>query len=439
MTKLNKIFSIIFGVLIFTFIIHIGSTLTRKVKIDFSEEHLYTLSSGSKKILSKIGQPLKMKLYYSKTAANKGSEGIREFNNYFRYVNDLLEEYVDNSHNQITLQVIDPRPDTVEEEEALAHGLKKFNITETESYIFGLVLINESGGESAIEFFNPQEQENLEYEITKLIYKSQHQSKKTLGILSSLNVVNDDISPYVAQMMRMQGRTPEESWIIIQQLKDFYNVKKIDLNAHEINGVDLLLVVHPKNFSDQTQFAIDQFVLKGKPVVLLIDPFAMVDSVGAQNDASSNLEALMSKWNVKMESHIFAGDKYLSAAGRVSPDAPPQRLIALVNCDQRCTSPYKDVISSSLNSNLFIYPGALNVIDKKITNINITPIISTTDKGNTYRAQQQMLRNPVALWDLFHEGSEPIYMGLKIQGHFKSAFPNGIEISTKQDEKEIKQ
>ena len=141
------------GFLSMTFMIYVGSTLFRKARVDFTEESLYTLSDGTISILSKLDSPIKLKLYYSKTAANKGTEGLRTFNNHFLYVQELLRQYVDNSRNNLTLEVIDPRPDTPEEEDELAYGLKKFNLTETERYFFGLVAENESGTEKIIEFF----------------------------------------------------------------------------------------------------------------------------------------------------------------------------------------------------------------------------------------------------------------------------------------------
>lgn len=434
----QKYFTIIFCVLSFVFLIHIGSTLGSRIKFDFSEEKLYSLSDGTKNVLKKLNTQIRLKLYYSKTAANKGTEQIRDFNNYYFYIKDLLEEYASHSRNNINLEIIDPRPDTVEEEEAQAYGLKRFQLTETESYFFGLVSINESGGESIIEFFNPQEQENLEYQLTKLIYTSVNKSKKSIGILSSLPVLNDDISPYVAQMMRMQGRTPQESWLFTKMLKEFYNVKQIKPDSEVIAGIDVLLVIHPKNFSEKTLYSIDQFVMYGGNLIVFIDPFSLVDTttpanpMGPQtNNQFSNLETLMSKWNVKMRRDTFAGDKFLSGSGRMSPAHSSTKLLALMNCDRRCTSPNKDTISASLNQITLLYPGALEVIDPKNKNLKISPIISTTDKGNLYPASGHMLKNPQALWQQFVEGALPVNMGLKIIGNFKSAYPTGITVENK--------
>ena len=245
---------IVLGLLSMTFLIYIGSTLLKRVRIDFTEENLYTLSEGTKSILSKLDAPIKLKLYYSKTAANKGTEGLRTFNNHFLYVQELLEQYVANSRNNLSLEIIDPRPDTPEEEDATVYGLKKFNLTETERYFFGLVAENESGAEKIIEFFDPAQKDRLEYELTKLIYTVLNPKKVNVGLLSSMEIYVENSSPYMEQIMRMQGKPVPQSWLVTRMLGELYNVKKIEKDTDSITGIDSLIIVHPQRFSRKNSF-----------------------------------------------------------------------------------------------------------------------------------------------------------------------------------------
>ncbi|MBL6990411.1 MAG: GldG family protein [Bacteriovoracaceae bacterium] len=432
-------FDIILSILIMIFIIYIGSTLGKRAQLDLTSENLYTLSKGTKAILKKINAKIDIKLYYSKTAANQGSEGIRYFNTYYNYVRDLLEEYEGLSNNKISLQVIDPRPDTKEEEDAIRAGLKRFPLTQTEQYFFGLVATNENGTEKIIEFFDPQKQSNLEYDLTKLIYSSTNPKKKTVGILSSLEVLNDKMSPYMIQMMKMQGKSPPTSWIITEMMKEFYNVKKVMPTETEFIGIDILLVIHPKSFSEALQFAIDQFVLKGGKLIVLADPHSIIDQtsnkqqqmmMGATPPTNSNLAKLFNTWGVDLRDNQFAGDKYLSGMGRLDRFSPPARILPLLNCDKRCTSESKDTMTSSLNKLTFLYPGALNKLNPAAT--NISALITTTDKGNVYLAQGFERNNPKALMSKFKEGVAPVVIAYKIIGKFKSAFPDGIKVSENQ-------
>jgi ABC-type uncharacterized transport system involved in gliding motility auxiliary subunit len=425
--------------------VYTGSSWLKRVKVDVTEEKLYTISDGSKSVLKKLNTPLTLKLYYSKTAANKGTEGLRTFNNYFFYVRDLLEEYVAHSRNNLKLQVIDPRPDTKEEEDATTFGLKKFQLTETEKYFFGLVIENNVGTEKVIEFFDPGQQENLEYEVTRLIYSVINPRKKKVGILSSLPILNDKLTPYMAQLMKMQGKRPQESWIITKLIREFYDVQKVKKDVEKISGLDILLIAHPKNLPEKTLWAIDQYVLNGGKVLLFVDPYSIVDNVLSKGrpgaEKKSNLKKLMAKWGVELEEGKLAGDRFLSGIGRMNARMQPQRLLPLLECDQRCSNEFKDAISYKLGSMTFLYPGSLIVLDKEQKDKKIYPLLSTTEKGNAYKFSTWKLSDPTFLWKDFKEGTKPIHLAYKIVGKFETAFPEGIKVKKKdkkgKSEKEV--
>ncbi len=120
--------------------ISICQNVGKSLKVDVTDQKLYTLSDGTKAILSKLHQRITLRLYYAKTAALKGPDQIRYFNNYYEFVKALLEEYVAASKGMIELQVIDPRPFSQDEVDALQFGLDRFSITEEESFFFGLVV-----------------------------------------------------------------------------------------------------------------------------------------------------------------------------------------------------------------------------------------------------------------------------------------------------------
>ena len=420
----------VLGLLSMAFMIYIGSTIFKRWRVDFTEEGLYTLSEGTRSILARLDSPIKLKLYYSKTAANKGTEELREFNNHYLYVQEMLRQYVDASKNNLEFEIIDPRPDTPEEEDAVAYGLRRFSLTETERYFFGLVAENESGTEKVIEFFDPSQGDKLEYDLTKLVYTVLNPQKKTVGIVSSLEVVNDALNPMMAQMMRMQGRNVPQSWIVAQMLGEFYTVKKIDPDSDSIEGVDVLAVIHPKGFSEKLLFAIDQYVVKGGNTLVFVDPNAVSDQSaggmmgGMSMSPDEGFKKLMDKWGI-VPGTGFAGDRYLSGIGSFSPTAPPGRLIALLNCDQRCSRPYEDNITAGINNSVFVFPGVLTIEERE--GIRHDPIMSTTDKGNSYTAVSYEMGNPQILWEKFVEGTKPVVIAYRAMGRYATAFPDGIE------------
>ncbi len=437
-THKENYLKVILSLLCMAMMIYIGTTSFKRARLDFTEENLYTLSKGTVSILSKLDTPVKLKLYYSKTAANKGTEGLRAFNNHFLYVQELLRQYVGNSRNNLTLEVIDPRPDTPEEEDALAYGLKKFNLTETERYFFGLVAENESGTEKIIEFFDPEARDKLEYDLTKLIYTVLNPQKKTIGIISSMDILQDNLSPYMAQLMRMQGKRVNDSWGITKMLSEFYHVKKIDNTAESISGIDTLVVVHPKGFSEKTVFAIDQFLMKGGSLLVFADPNAVSDRKamsygGSSSSPDASFKKLMDKWGIEVPSNTYAGDKYLSGVGRFNANMPAGRLLPLLNCNEVCTDQYKDNVTSGINNTTFVFPGVLKT--NTVSGVTHTPIMSTSPKGNSYSAMGYELNNPHLLWEKFSEGSKAAVIAYKAVGKFSSAFPEGIKIDSKDKKK----
>ena len=435
--------------------ISICQNIGKRLKLDVTDQKLYTLSAGTKAILSKINQPIKAKLYYAKTASLKGPDQIKYFNNYYEFVKALLEEYVAASNGMVELEVIDPRPYSDEEAQALRFGLKRYQITEEESFFFGLVVQTEFGVEKTIPFFSPDRENFVEYDISYLIDTAITRQKRKIGILSSLDVMGDDVSGYMAQMMMRQGKQPKQPWTFTVPLKERYEVKEIPADANDINDVDILLVIHPKNLPEQTLFAIDQFVLKGGRAIVCVDPYCFADmpdqaamQMGMQASRSSDLNKLLRTWGVEMPADTFAGDKsILAEPARITRDMRSGKLIGyldLVPADSVTSCFNTDsVITGELNLVEVLFAGVLrknvdsNDIAEAGSEVELTPLIMTTNTGNGFSISNQYeLMMPSGLMKKFIPGDKPVVMGYMISGRFKSSFPDGIEIEVAANEEE---
>ena len=214
--------------------ISVCQSIGERWKVDITDQKLYSLSKGTKAILGRLRQPITAKLYYAKTAALQGPDQIRYFNNYYEFVRALLEEYAAASKGMFKLEVIDPRPFSDDEEQAMQYGLKRFPITQEENFFFGLVLSTQFGVDKVIPFFSPDRQNFVEYDISYLIDTAITREKKRIGILSSLPVMGEDMSGYMAQMMRMQGQQPRGPWTIMEQLRRQYEVTSVPADVNDI-------------------------------------------------------------------------------------------------------------------------------------------------------------------------------------------------------------
>ncbi len=417
--------------------ISICQNIGKSVKFDVTEHKLYTLSKGTKAILAKLNQPVKVKLYYAETAALKASDQIKFFNNYYQFVKALLEEYAAQAKGMIDLQVIDPRPFSDEEAQALRYGLRRFQITEEESFFFGLAIQTSFGVEKGMPFFSPDRQNFVEYDISYLIDTAITRQKRRIGVLSSLPIMGDDVSGYMAQMMRMQGQTPKPAWTFVEQLKQQYEVTSIATDAAEITDIDILLVVHPKDLPEQTMFAIDQFVLKGGRTIVCLDPHCIADrpdqramQTGAAPSQSSNLGVLLRNWGLEMPENTFVGDRALALSAALTRNQRPEKIIGFLNLTSECFN--KDnVITTELNQMRVLFAGVLNEIADANDEIERTAIITTTNKGNSWKVTspyELMMPEPSLLMEKFYDGTEPVAMGYLVTGKFASSFPDGIEI-----------
>jgi len=446
MNRMTKaVLAILFIAVIAVSAVSITRQAGKSLRLDITDRKLYTLSDGTKAILAGLKQPITIRLFYSRTASIKAPDQIRFYTEYAAYVKAILEEYVSQSAGKVKLEIIDPRPYTEEEMAAIRYGLKRFTISEEENFFFGLVIQTQFGVTKTIEFFSPDRQNFVEYDISYLVDTATTRQKTRISILSSLPVMGEDVSGYMAYMMRMQGQQPKQPWGIVQQLKEQYEVKAVAADTDKISDVDVLLVIGPKNLPQKTLFAIDQYILNGGRAIIFVDPHCVVDrpnpmqEMGQEFNAESNLNPLLKTWGLEMPGLTFAGDRTLAVVGSVSQGSRPEKVLSIL----RLTSTEKCFDSNSpamamLNEVNVIFPGVLNRIAAEPNNpaagIAYTPLMMTSDKGNAWKVDNfyelaspdyaQFLRN-------FRDGTKPVVIGYMLTGKFKSAFPNGVEVEEK--------
>ena len=451
---MNRTIRAIIGVILILVIVFSAISICQKIgallKLDVTEQRLYTLSDGTRAILAKLNQPIKVKLYYAKTAALKGPDQIKYFNNYYEFVNALLKEYAAEAKGMIDLQVIDPRPFSDDEVQALRYGLRRFSITEEENFFFGLVIQTEFGVEKSIPFFSPDRQSFVEYDISYLIDTAITREKTKIGVMTSLPVMGEDMSGYMAQMMRMQGQRPRPPWTFVEQLRQRYEVTSVPTDVNEIKEVDILLVMHPKELPEQTLFAIDQFVLKGGRMIVCVDPHCFTDEqerrelqMGAPSKPGSDLNRLLRTWGLEMPENTFAGDRSLALSSSITQDRRPEKVIGFLNLSPpQCFNP-DNVITAELNQVRFLFSGVLREVadpneDQK-EHIRRTALITTTNRGNSWSISSPFelaMLEPSKLMDKFIDGTRPVAMGYRVTGKFTSSFPEGIEIEVQIPEDE---
>lgn len=399
-----------------------NQTLT-SLRLDLTENRLYTLSAGSRNILGQLAEPVTLRLYFSA----KAFADVPQLLNYGKRVRDMLEEYVATADGKLRLQVIDPEPFSEAEDEAVAYGVRQIPLSGSgdQGYL-GVVGTNATDDVQALPLLSPEREDALEYEVTKMIYALAHPKKRVLGIISTLPVLALPPDP-------MTGQPRSQDWTSFALLKELYDLKEMSPDTKTIeDDIDTLLVVHPKDLPPDTLYAIDQFVLKGGKALIFVDPLAEQDPAqpnpetpGVAPRLDSNLAPLFEKWGIKLVADQVVGDPV--AAVRVNFRSPRgQQEVSYLPWLQMQgdTLNHEDFITNELNSVNVGSAGALEALPDAKT--KVTPLIQTaTTGGFIERDSIIFVRDPAGLLENFKSDGKRHVIAMRVSGEVESAFPEG--------------
>jgi len=378
MRKSQAFYSLLIAVALFFGVNIIANETLTSQRLDLTSSRLYTLSQGSRNIVSKLDEPVTLRFYFS----NKQFAGIPQFLAYGKRVRDLLEEYVAVSKKQIKLEVIEPESFSEAEDQAVGYGIQQLPLDATGAMGYlGLVGTNATDQELAIPFLNPDRAEALEYEITKLIYNLANPKKRVVGVLSDLPVMGGAPNPQTGE--------PGHAWASFDMLKEFFDLKPIERTTTKIaDDIDTLLVVHPKELPRGTLYAIDQFVLRGGKAMIFIDPLAEEDHPAPdQNNpmvmpkVDSNLKELLDKWGVSMASDQVVGDPQSAVRVQFGGNRGPQEVDYLPWLQLRGPRlNHDDFITNQLKNINLGSAGSLQ--HRKDSKTTFTPLLSTSETAD---------------------------------------------------------
>jgi ABC-type uncharacterized transport system involved in gliding motility auxiliary subunit len=386
---------------------------------DATAESIYTLSAGTKSILGKIEETVVLDFYFSKSV-----QGLPiTYKNYATRVEEMLRQYVRASGGKLQLNVIDPRPDTPEEEKATAAGLQPQQLPTGETVHFGLVAA-QADQQKTITSFNPQRESFLEYDLSQLVASVQTVTRKKLGLITSLPLQ----APAMDMMMMMQQRQRPTGQMVADEWGRTFELVPIEASATALPGdLDVLAVIHPQGLSNQLQFAIDQFLLGGKPVFLAVDPSSQhfkrqggqaAMFGGAQPNVSSDLPTLLKAYGITYNPQNVAGD--LASATQVQTNAGIVRYPVWLTLAQESLNRQAMPVAQ-LKSTLFVESGSVAI---EAGGRTVTPLIETSASGGDVPALSLQFAQPEEVSrQLVPSGRKTL--AAIISGKFTSAFPNG--------------
>ncbi len=406
----------------------------KSARVDLTEDNLYTLSEGSINVLESMAEPVTLRFYYTE----KTAQALPSLKAYAQRVQELLLEYQRASNGMIRLYTSSPQPFSDEEQRAKQYGLQSVPIEgEPDPLYFGLAGTNLLDGVETIPFFQPEKEDTLEYDLTKLIYKLSNQDRKTVGVISSLQVDGEQYDPMKGEVASPDGAKP---WAMMNELREMFDVTMLPKDIRRIpSSIDVLVVVHPKDFQDTTLYAIDQYVLAGGKLMSYVDPYAELDEPEKDPDnpmaamlasRSSNMDELFKAWGIERASADVVADR--KTATKVDfgarTDHQPIDYVLWQSLDESNFN-VDERITSALNRVNVATPGYFKILEDKST--EVTPLVSSSNEAMLVDKRVVQFRNdPVALLTKYEPGTLSYPYAVRVQGAVATAFPDGAKSKT---------
>jgi len=394
------------------------------VRVDCTEEDLYTLTPATRQILKELDTPVTLRFYFSKDVPQMPPQ----LTTYAARVQDLLKEYEQAGGDNLEVVRLNPTPDSDAEDSANLDGVagQAIGAFGTGDMVYLGLAVTCLDATVALPFLSPDRQDLLEYDITRAIYRVQHTEKAKIGIISALPVMGRSMPPQM--MMQMGGAGQQPPWQFVTELQRDFEVVEVASDSASIDSdIDVLLLVHPKDLKDTTLYAIDQFLLRGGKVLAFLDPLSMVENQTQQQPmqfmppGASSLGRLLDAWGLTFDTEKLVADTVNMARIRRRADADAEAMPLVLNLTADAIDA-GDPATGQLDSLLYVFGGAFS--GEAAPGLTKTVLLRTSDSVQTVEkfmaqgAGERILRD-------FRSLELPQALAVRLTGSFKTAFPDG--------------
>jgi ABC-type uncharacterized transport system involved in gliding motility auxiliary subunit len=406
----------------------IGSVF--KTRVDMTEERLYTLSPGTRAILKKLDSPVEIRFYYTQRE-NQMPPALR---NYARHVEDLLGEFRQVSGGNIEVKKYDPEPDSESEDLANLDGVEGQMLQTGEKFYLGLALSLDPA-KVTIPFLSPEREKLLEYDLARAVSQVMSTNKPVLGVMTPLPMFGQPMNPMMARMgQQPQGQEP---WVIISELKKDFEVKQIAMDVEKIDDdVRVLMLVHPKEIKEGAQYAVDQFLMRGGKLIAMLDPQCLMDQ-NRQNPmmpmpgGPSNIDKLLKAWGITFDTTKVVAD--MNYARRLQTRGNQAEIVPTFLFLGDTAIAKEDVVCQQVDEVLLPFAGTFS--GTPVAGLKQTVLLRTSKNSQLVEGfMAQMAPGKVA--EEFKSSDTVHNLAVRLEGKFKTAFPEGKPAAKPDDDKE---
>ncbi|MTI21180.1 gliding motility-associated ABC transporter substrate-binding protein GldG [Fulvivirga sp. RKSG066] len=406
------------------------------VRIDLTEEGRYSIKEPTKEMLRELDDVVYVEVYLD-GELNAGFKRLK------KSIAETLEEFRIYSGRNIQYAFNDPTLAMSQKakgefmRQLMQQGIQPTNIIDNqdgqriERLVFPGALVSYGGAEKGVMLLKGNQSlsaeqklnqsiENVEYELASAIKELTSLERKSVGIVKGHGTL-----------------TTLETAGFRNALNERYNVRDVLINE-ALNKVDALILAKPtKPFTELEKYHLDQYLMSGGSVLMLIDKLNVnMDSVASEHNFSFpyelNLDDQLFKYGVRVNSDLVQDNTsgvYPIVVGNMG-DQPQVNLLPwpffpVINrfADHPVTKNLNTVLGRFMNS---VDTVALKGVKK-------TPLLMTSDYSRTVTAPVKVsiqdLRKNLGP-EVFNQQNVPL--GWLLEGRFTSLYknrfkPEGVE------------
>ncbi len=281
-------------------------------RFDLTAEKRYTLSDATKNLLSEINDVVYVKVYLDgdfPAGFKRLRDETREMLDEFRaYSNDNIEyEFIDPSvsdnkkqQNEIYKQLYDKglEPTNLE--------VKEENGT-TQQIIWPAALVTYKGRELPWQLLKTQMGQSAEGQLNNSIQALEYEFASVIRNLSKV------VRPQIGFIEGHGELDTLATYDIAAALSEFYIVKRVEIKQQlkALEGYKAIIIAKPDTaFSEQDQFILDQYIMKGGKVLWVVDPINMpVDSLSRMGRVMAvpytlGIDKMLYKYGVRVNENM---------------------------------------------------------------------------------------------------------------------------------------
>ncbi len=386
-----------------------GISSSKFVRLDLTENKQFTIADSTKKIISNLDDRVTIKLFFSNNLPPVMM--LKE-----RLVRDILDEYKAFSNGHIVVKKEDPASDPELEKQVQSMGIPQVQMTfrekdkvEVKNGYLGIGIFFEDKKEILPIV---QSEFNLEYDLTSAI------KKVTTGIVLKAGFLTGHDERDITK----------EYAPIVGALRQQYEVTTVSLeNGQSVpEDISVLIIAGPKkDFSQRDLFEIDQYLMRGGKLVLLLDTVSINFEMGLMATAQkNNLTKLIESYGARVNTDLVL-DRYNDRL--TYSESPDNRMqyVTSVNYPFFVKVLFKNFAEGSpvlrgFKSLTIPWTSSVSILQHKLKNVEATELLKSSEFSWTQNGQFSL--NPKQRFIVPPDQEKQLTLAAVLSGEFTSNF-----------------